>query len=168
MLRSNYIGMHATVMYRRVVFNAVGRFDTSLRACEDYDLYLRITRKFPIHCHGQVVAEYRQHGANMSAKASLMLKTSLLVLGSQRKYVGGDRQALSAYKAGVRNWQEYYGRKLMKDARLHGEAREWDQAIQAAFALLRYYPRGVASKARNKITAVLARAPKRISIKQSR
>ena len=40
-LRGNYIGMHATVMYRHWVFDVVGGYDTALRASEDYDLYLR-------------------------------------------------------------------------------------------------------------------------------
>src|SRR5262249_53294819 len=38
LLGGNYIGMHATVMYRRSIFDRVGSFDTSLKACEDYDL----------------------------------------------------------------------------------------------------------------------------------
>ena len=29
-------------MYRRAIFESVGEFNTSLKACEDYDLYLRI------------------------------------------------------------------------------------------------------------------------------
>ena len=48
MLEGNYIGMHATVMYRRTVFDSYS-FDTSLTACEDYDLYLRITRQHRVH-----------------------------------------------------------------------------------------------------------------------
>jgi glycosyltransferase involved in cell wall biosynthesis len=36
LLQINQIGMHATVMYRRAVFDAVCGFNRSLRACEDY------------------------------------------------------------------------------------------------------------------------------------
>jgi glycosyltransferase involved in cell wall biosynthesis len=168
MLRSNYIGMHATVMYRRAVFAAVGRFDTSRAACEDYDLYLRITRSYPILGHESVVAEYRQHGENMSSNPALMLKASLSVLGSQRRYVRGDREARRAYKAGIRNWQEYYGKKLMKVLRSRAEARELSQFIRGALTLLRYYPRGVAGKATRKIARVAARAPKLFSTIVSR
>ncbi|MEP7037537.1 MAG: glycosyltransferase, partial [Acidobacteriota bacterium] len=38
-LEGNYIGMHAAVIYRRWILEKF-RFDTSLKACEDYDLYL--------------------------------------------------------------------------------------------------------------------------------
>ena len=61
-LRGNYIGMHATVAYRRAVIEAEGGFNPSLPACEDYDLYLRIARKHPVSVHDHLVAEYRQHG----------------------------------------------------------------------------------------------------------
>lgn len=168
MLRGNFIGMHATVMYRRAAFDSVEAFDTSIAACEDYDLYLRITRNFPVYCHGNVVAEYRQHDSNMSSDAGLMLKTSLHVLGSQWKYVRGNRQAQAAYRAGIRNWQEYYGRRLMKVVRARAEAREWKEVIRGALTLFRYYPRGVANKARKKIKEIATRAPKRFSAGMSR
>lgn len=39
----------SAVMMRRELFDRVGRFDESLPACEDYDLWLRITARFPVH-----------------------------------------------------------------------------------------------------------------------
>ena len=39
----------SAVMMRRSLFNAMGGFDESLPACEDYDLWLRIGRRYPIH-----------------------------------------------------------------------------------------------------------------------
>src|SRR5436853_1616118 len=86
-LQGNYVGMHATVMYRRTALEQVGGFNTYLRACEDYDLYLRLSRQFPISRHQAIVAEYRQHGTNMSGNVELMLKKALAVLRSQRQYV---------------------------------------------------------------------------------
>ena len=38
-------------MFRRTVFESVAGFDPSVNRCEDYDLYLRIARQFPIHGH---------------------------------------------------------------------------------------------------------------------
>jgi len=57
LLQRNYIGMHATVIYQRYVFDSVGGFDTTLKSCEDYDLYLRIARQFSIYRHDEMVAE---------------------------------------------------------------------------------------------------------------
>jgi hypothetical protein len=36
-------------MMRRELFDLVGRFNESLPACEDYDLWLRTTARFPVH-----------------------------------------------------------------------------------------------------------------------
>src|SRR5688572_13575667 len=71
-LQGNYIGMHATVMYRRRVFDEF-LFDVSLRACEDYDLYLNISRKHPVLHHEKNIAAYRLHTTNMSGNIPVML-----------------------------------------------------------------------------------------------
>ncbi len=39
----------SAVMIRKALFDEVGLFDESLPACEDYDLWLRISWKYPVH-----------------------------------------------------------------------------------------------------------------------
>jgi len=39
----------SAVMIQRTLFDTVGGFDETLPACEDYDLWLRISCRFPIH-----------------------------------------------------------------------------------------------------------------------
>ncbi len=140
MLRRNYIAMHATVMYRRGPLEAAGGFDSSLAACEDYDLYLRLTRAFPIHCHRQPVAEYRMHGENMSNNVALMLKTSLDALHSQRPHVRGDERLEAAYEAGIEFWRTCYGEDLIKQIRRMWQSGQRTDAARAAGVLLRYDP----------------------------
>jgi glycosyltransferase involved in cell wall biosynthesis/SAM-dependent methyltransferase len=113
-LRGNFVEMHATVMYRRETITALGGFDEKLRACEDYELYLKLARAHPLAGHDAVVADYVLHDANMSSDARLMLITSLDVLKRQRPHIAGDSLKREAYKAGLRNWQECYGSKLGK------------------------------------------------------
>jgi glycosyltransferase involved in cell wall biosynthesis len=118
LLRENHIAMHATVLYRRDPLKLIGGFDARLRACEDYDLYLRIARRFPIVRHENLVAEYRKHGNNMSADSSMMLSTVLQVLEAQRPHVDGHPLYSAAYANGVRFWKRFYGaRSLGKIAR---------------------------------------------------
>jgi GT2 family glycosyltransferase len=114
LLRGNYIGMHATVLYRKDVLEAVEGFDISLGACEDYDIYLRIARNYPIASHPHLVADYRQHDTNMSRDPKLMLLTSLSALQAQRSYVARDRAMRRAQKQGLRFWQAFYGTPWMK------------------------------------------------------
>jgi len=39
----------SSVILKREVFNEVGAFDEALPACEDYDLWLRVTARHPVH-----------------------------------------------------------------------------------------------------------------------
>lgn len=126
LLRGNYIGMHAAVMYRRAVFDEVGGFDTSLPACEDYDLYLRIARRFPVFCHDEVIAEYRQHGSNMSRNPDLMLRQAYQVLDRQRPYLTTEVQR-RAYRKGILRWQAFYGYKYFeRAAQLRAQGDFWE------------------------------------------
>lgn len=108
-LRGNPIGMHATALLRRTAVVAVGGFDESLPAGEDYDLYLRLAARHEICSHSTVVAAYRIHGNNMSADTGLMLRTVLRVLARQRPHVRHNRRLRRALHTGVRVWLRYYG-----------------------------------------------------------
>ncbi len=111
LLQRNYIGMHASVMYRRQALTTYGGFNTRLGACEDYDLYLRMARCSPIYFHGEMVAEYRRHSGTMSSNAKLMLDMALTVLSAQKKFVKRDDNLLQAYRKGMKFWKAYYGGK---------------------------------------------------------
>ena len=39
----------SAVMMKRSLFDEVGLFDEDLPACEDYDLWLRVSRRYPVH-----------------------------------------------------------------------------------------------------------------------
>ena len=147
LLRGNYIGMPATVMYRRSVLEIVKGFDTSRRACEDYELYLRIARRFPVHCHHHLVGEYRQHGGNMSRNYALMIRSSLSVLRSQWKFVRGDERLERAYREGIRSWQDYYARGLIRQVKTFIGLRDWRNALFGSLVLLRHHPRAFTHRA---------------------
>jgi glycosyltransferase involved in cell wall biosynthesis len=113
LLRRNYVGMHATVMYRRTPIVDSGGFDVTLAACEDYDIYLRIAREHPVATHEEPVAEYRIHGTNMSRDYALMLAMALKVLDRQRPYVRGNREREEAWRQGRRFWRALYVEPLL-------------------------------------------------------
>jgi glycosyltransferase involved in cell wall biosynthesis len=150
LLRGNFIGMHATVMYSREVLQSVGGFDGSLRAAEDYDIYLRIARRWQVKQHGALVAEYRKHGANMSANGLLMLKSVLRVLQSQRASVL-DRRHRDALRLGTTFYREYYGDVLIDSWRRN-------KNLQGLLTILRWHPLGLAHRTakwlRNRISRV--------------
>lgn len=47
------------------VFQAVGGFDEQIRFCEDWDLYLRVTRNFPIVLSDSVISNHMIEGENL-------------------------------------------------------------------------------------------------------
>jgi glycosyltransferase involved in cell wall biosynthesis len=110
LLQGNYIGMHATVMYQRWVFD-VFKYDTTLKACEDYDLYLKISRKYPVLHHQNYMAAYLIHHNNMSGNIPLMLHTVLIVLKRQESMLL-TKTDWQCYKTGQTIWKEYYTNKL--------------------------------------------------------
>ncbi len=140
LLMNNFIGMHAAVMYRKDVFDAVGGFDAGLSACEDYDLYLRIAHRFPIVRHDRIVAEYRHHDTNMSRDSTHMSKTVVAVLDAQRTRLSGRGERLNAYRTGVRNWVNYYGQEILRELADALDARNWAAARRLLVTLLRYTP----------------------------
>ena len=106
LLQGNYIGMEATVMYRRDLFFSF-HFDARLKAGEDYDLNLNITRHFPAYGHTKKIAAYHIHGQNMSHDKNLMLNTTLNVLKRQERSLK-NMEERKAYESGMYNWKYYY------------------------------------------------------------
>jgi glycosyltransferase involved in cell wall biosynthesis/SAM-dependent methyltransferase len=107
LLQGNYIGMHATVLYQRWAFAEL-QFDITLKACEDYDVYLRLARNHPVAHHTERIAAYRLHDTNMSGNIALMLRTVLAVLERQQPYLRSPAEH-AALEHGQAIWKDYYG-----------------------------------------------------------
>ncbi|MGY8681579.1 glycosyltransferase [Bradyrhizobium sp. UFLA05-153] len=111
----NFIGMHATVIYRRDRLAAVTGFNEAMLACEDYELFVRLAKTSQLVSHDKVIAEYRMHNANMSRNRPMMLAAALSVL--DRQLTGGiSRNVRLAVREGKRFWKDYYARVLSEDA----------------------------------------------------
>ncbi|WP_242927472.1 glycosyltransferase family 2 protein [Pontibacter vulgaris] len=112
LLRGNYIGMPSTVMYRRWVFEDF-LYDTTITPCEDYDLYLRISRKHPVMHHEHIIAAYRLHGSNTSSNIYLMLTTAHRALKRQKNQLVNAAE-VKAYEEGLVFWEAYYIQELFE------------------------------------------------------
>jgi glycosyltransferase involved in cell wall biosynthesis len=125
LLNSNYIGMHGTVLYRRFVFDDFV-FDTTLKACEDYDMYLKVARKFPIMHHTRKLAIYRMHKSNMSGNIQLMLKTVLSVMSRQKELLK-SKEEKKAYMKGIKGYEKYYGMLIYNQLLIHKDMASQEQ-----------------------------------------
>lgn len=59
----------SAAMIHRSLFDEIGLFDESLPACEDYDLWLRITSRYPVlYCEQPLINKYGGHEDQLSRK----------------------------------------------------------------------------------------------------
>ena len=108
LLRHNYIWCPGSVIYRRSAFQAVGGFDETLGRSEDYELFLRITREYPVFCHKQFVVDYRLHNSTRSADYAGMLEDALRALDAQSEFVRGSKARTEAVEQGKAYWRDRY------------------------------------------------------------
>ena len=57
---------HPSVMIRRAVFDKIGLYDESYYISQDYDLWLRIARHYPIRNIPRILLVYREHRGSLS------------------------------------------------------------------------------------------------------
>ena len=154
LLRRNYIRTPAMAALRREAMDLVGGFDPSCSPSADYDLWLRVARRYPVVAHAALVARYRQHSANMSRDPRLMLPATLRVLQRQRRFVADQRPLRAAHVFGLKRCREFYGEQLIEKFRsaLHGGA--YADALDCTVTLVRLYPSGVLRHVAKKLKLV--------------
>ncbi|HEV2801734.1 MAG TPA: glycosyltransferase [Pyrinomonadaceae bacterium] len=102
LLQENHIWTPGAAMFRRSIFSCVEGFDPSLfRGCEDLDLYLRIAKDFPVHCHGKIILQYRRHAASMSNNKFRILRASNDLFHKHLREVKGDRELEDVCRAKI-------------------------------------------------------------------
>lgn len=148
----------STVMFRRDLFEAVAGFDSQILGAEDYELYLRIARRFPIFGYDEIVAEYRQHDTSMTRDSAQMLKACHAVMRKQRRSVRGNREWEEAHQAGMSNCRRLWGERLVSQVwSRFKEGREWQRSMRDMMMLMRYgpdvFPRQLGRKLRRSLAA---------------
>lgn len=112
LLESCFISTPAAVLYRRRLFERIGGFDPSISASADYDVYLKTAARFPVRLHGEVVAEYRRHGANMTRDPELIMSAEIAVLERQEPAVRDQPALREALEAGIARSRAYHGERM--------------------------------------------------------
>ena len=131
-------------MFRRARVAAAGGFRDGTFPTEDYDLYLRVSREAEIHCHNQVVVEYRAHGGNAtSAGSSRTLRSVLRVLEDQRDFVRGRPELEQALERGRRHWGRVFGPRIAFEVVERIRRGQVVEALDTLALALRGHPRGL-------------------------
>jgi glycosyltransferase involved in cell wall biosynthesis len=143
LLEDCFIWSGSSIVYRRSALEAVGGFDEGLDAADDYDLYLRLARRFPIFCHEAVVTEYRRHGTNTTRNAAIVLASQLKVQRRQRSKLR-DRPEREALRRGIDKTRSEHGRALAEQIGEDWRLRHRRRAMGGVRTLFRCDPRGLA------------------------
>jgi glycosyltransferase involved in cell wall biosynthesis len=138
LIRSCWIEV-AAVAYRRAALVAVGGFDESLPGAEDYDIYLRLARRFPIVDHYTEVAEYRQYPGSMSRNHARMLEHTVAVVNRHRPGPWATRAHRAAFRA--RDNAVWYFDRVMEDVLADLRRLALGRAARGALTFVSLLPR---------------------------
>jgi glycosyltransferase involved in cell wall biosynthesis len=93
----------SAVMIRRSLFEEVGGFDETLPACEDYDLWLRISCRYPVYLiDTPLIIKRGGHNDQLSASPGL----DKFRIASLKKIVASDLLSKTQYRAAVKTLKE--------------------------------------------------------------
>lgn len=152
LLGRNVVGPPVGVVFRREAVEGVGGFRAGRGKAEDYDLYLRLAREHDVHCHGEVVAEYRHHDAKMSSDDRSMLEGVLGALDAQEEHVRGRAELRRALRRGRRwAWRLYVGHGRIESIGKDVRSGRWARAGVTALEVLLRDPALLAEAARRRI-----------------
>ncbi|MFN0123375.1 MAG: glycosyltransferase [Blastocatellia bacterium] len=155
-LQHNCVGMLGAVVFRRDIYEAVGGFDRDLYACEDYELFLRIARAYPVTRHDGLCASYRQHEMNTTRDATRMLITAIGVLRRQEPFVTGSIELETALQKGNVFLRHMYGNRMIAEVeRDISSLKTLKHGLAGLGRLLRYYPDGLLAGAMRRSTRLL-------------
>ncbi len=90
----------SAVMIRKTLLDVVGVFDENLPACEDYDLWLRISCRYPVHLIDTPLIIKRGGHQDQLSKAAGLDRFRIQSLG---KIIESGRLTESQYRAAVDN-----------------------------------------------------------------
>ena len=93
----------SAVMMKRFLFDEVGLFDENLPACEDYDLWLRISWRYPVHLIETPLIIKRGGHADQLSRAPGLDKFRIRAL---KKVIESGQLGEGSYQAAVRTLQE--------------------------------------------------------------
>lgn len=94
-----------SIFLRRHVYDNLGLFDESLRACEDWDVWLRVAKKYRIIHSTRILTRHRVLPGSMSTDPLRMLNNRLAVL---KKHVGEE-----PVEGGMSETHRAYGRAYL-------------------------------------------------------
>jgi glycosyltransferase involved in cell wall biosynthesis len=97
----NCIGTTSSVMLRKECFEVVGLFDEELVYGEDYDMWVRIARKFQFEYLSEPLAHYSLHDVKLSIDYQKRLRAQERILKKHHAYFASDQRRLAQFHSNL-------------------------------------------------------------------
>ncbi len=118
LLGGNWIGYPSFVMFRKACLDELGGFDSSRTFMEDYDLYLRLARRYPVSNTPKPVAIYHEHeGGQMTDHL--------------HGYIEGMEAMVERFGEDLSREERLYRRQWMRIAYAYAEIPNREKAYEA-------------------------------------
>jgi glycosyltransferase involved in cell wall biosynthesis len=127
----------SAVMARKALFDEVGMFDESLPACEDYDLWLRVTCRHPVYLvNAPLIVKTGGHPDQLSASPCLdkyRIAAILKILQSGRLTESQRKDAVAVLKRKCKIYADGCRKRGRADEAAHYE-RLWADRCRASLS----------------------------------
>lgn len=123
-----------SMFVRKYCYDKVGPFDTSLRALEDFDMWLRITSQFKIIYTTKVLTRHRILPGSMSTDPTRQHQNRMSVV---KKHFGAEPISGGVWSDAQRR---AYGRAYLVSAVEYLQAHNEVRAYECVYAMVNAYP----------------------------
>lgn len=122
---------HSGLMVHRSCFEQVGGFDENLRLSVDWDIFIRLARRFQVRNIPDVLVNHRRHSSNTTRNAELRLSMYLACLRKHRRLFCEELDMR-------RQWRQSYGARLFRYGRYRVKQGRYRDALPLLTQSLRY------------------------------
>lgn len=105
---ADFVGTPSSVLLPRSVLEDVGVFDENIKGNSDWDLWLRISRKYEMYSLNELLTQYRFNGGSLSTNTPLMIKDTFTVV---EKVLKAEENVKSLDEETVKAVREYHDKQ---------------------------------------------------------
>lgn len=132
-MRTNFVVTTSTAIAHRTHALAVGGFDPSLKVCEDYEFWLRLTKDQRVGVVQSPLVGYRHHGSSLSDDQDAMIRGRIEV--AERVFAAPQHYPESAtafFRGEKARRHAQLGRRALHGGDLHLARRHFWRSLRTA------------------------------------
>jgi len=146
LLIGDFILSGSNVMIRRSAVEAAGKFEPTLKSCEDWDYWLRLAACYPFEVIPKYQILYRRTPKSMSSKVEVMKEAATIAMERAYKAAPPELQYLKKYT--LTNFHTYCASLYLQHRTDHRSIQEVQHHLWSA---MRLYPKTFLEKTNQKI-----------------